>query len=53
MIISLSNYHNELVLMDEIDVYISKKNKNHNQLRYICYIYKYKSTSNIINRVDF
>ena len=33
MIIFLSNNHNELVFMEEIDVYISK-NKNCNQLRY-------------------
>ena len=51
MIIFLSNDHNELVFMEEIDVYISK-NKNCNQLRYMPY-YTYNATSNIMKRADF
>ena len=51
MIIFLSNDNNELVYMEEIDVYISK-NKNCNQLRYMPY-YTYNATSNIMNRADF
>ena len=38
MIIFLSNDHNELVFMDEIDEYIIK-NKDFNQLKYMLYLY--------------